>query len=340
MARWQKRVLAVLCQYDYGVERRGPSLEQLHFLPALRRLAADVEPLWIDEAMRDRARLQRMLIDRADRYRPDLVFFMPTVDEFAIETLDALRRRYVTYAWFGDDQWRFDGYTSVYAPHYTRVSTTDPFSLQKYRAIGIEPIVTQWAGPRPDKPAAEPEAYRYQISFVGGYNTYRDWFVRRLASGGVPVACFGSGWPNGRVTQEEMTSIFRSSRINLNMSNSVNPDVRFVAGALRNLYAYLRSPKRAEQMKARNFEIPLAGGFQLTNYVAGLEDYFAVGSEVAIYTTPEECLRQIGRYLEQEGLRQGVRVAGQQRAVRDHTYDRRLEDVLDAIWDAPQRPAR
>ena len=126
--------------------------------------------------------------------------------------------------------------------------------------------------------------------------------MQRLADIGIPVACFGAGWTNGRVDNESMELIFRASRINLNISNSVSHDLRFVLSGPRNFLHYLRSPKRVEQMKARNFEIPLAGGFQLTNYVPCLERYLTIGNEVTIYSTPEECAGQI-RYFLAESIR-------------------------------------
>ena len=58
-----------------------------------------------------------------------------------------------------------------------------------------------------------------------------------------------------------------------------------------------------EQIKARNFEIPLAGGFQLSNYVPGLEKYLKIGDEIAVYNTPEECAQQVEYYLANDEIR-------------------------------------
>ncbi len=44
---------------------------------------------------------------------------------------------------------------------------------------------------------------------------------------GINVSVFGIGWPNGQVSSDEMNDIFMNSRINLNISNSENHDLRY-----------------------------------------------------------------------------------------------------------------
>ena len=335
MARWNKKILVVLLEWDYGVKSRGPSIEQTCFLENLRQLTTTVETLWYDDYLQDSGPLQALLLGRARELQPDLVVFVPYTDQFTTATLDELKRDFPTYSWFGDDQWRFENFTSRYAPHFTHVSTTDPWSVIKYRQLGMEPILTQWAGqPFGQKLGAleDESAFEYDVSFIGAKTKFRDWFVQRLDRLGIPVACFGSGWPAGRVDNQAMERIFQTSRISLNISNSVSHDIRFVLSAPRTFLHYLRSPKRVEQMKARNFEIPIAGGFQLSNYVPCLERYLVIGDEVAVYTTPEECAGQVRYYLAQGDERRRIAVRGQARALAEHTYRHRLEAILEQVW--------
>lgn len=332
--RWNKKILTVLMQWDHGHKERGLSGDVKFFHANFEKLASNVVPFWYDEYFSDLPRLQTELLRRAEAVDPDLIFFLPYTDQVATDTLDALKAKWKTCAWFGDDTWRFESYTAKMAPHYSYPVTTDPFSVRKYRDIGISPVVSQWGAQlNGDKPGIiPPEKYDYDISFVGGHNKFRAWLVGRLRKLGLAVNTFGPGWPEGKVSFEQMEEIFRKSRINLNLSNSINQDIRFVLSNWRNLASYLRSPKRTEQIKARNFEIPLAGGFQLTNYAIGLEKYLRIGEEVAVFTTPEDCASQIAYYLEHEAERTQVLLAGHARAMREHTYLRRLEGVLREIW--------
>jgi spore maturation protein CgeB len=330
-----KTILTVLMRWEYGDALRGPSTEGEWFHRNLEALAGRVVPFWYDGLLGDLPRLQAELLRTAREIRPDLLFFVPFTEQFAAATLDALKAEFATFAWFGDDHWRFDGYTGLQAPHYTFVSTTDPFAVRKYRAIGIEPILTQWAAqPLQDDrgPLPEGEPFAHEVTFVGLHDRYREWLVGRLAAEGIRVECFGSGWPAGRLAADEMMRTFRTSRINLNISNSANRDFRFVTASLKHFKHYRRAAKRMEQVKARNFEIPLAGGFQLSGYAPGLERCLDIGREVAVYVTPEECAEQIRYYLENEGERRAIAEAGHARAAREHTFPHRLSEILSRIW--------
>lgn len=334
-SNWNKRVLCVGMQWDYCDKSRGVSGDKVCFFDNISRLVAEAEPFWYDEYAKDLPRLRRLLLEKAAVFKPDLIFYPTYTDQLDPATLDVLKAHWPTCAWFGDDNWRFDSYSAKLAPHFTHVCTTDIFSVEKYRKLGIEPILTQWAG-QPCGGSGEPLAsgakFRFDVSFVGGYNQVRGWFIKMLARQGVKVECFGQGWPNGKVSCDEMEAVFRDSRINLNLSNSTSKDIRFILGSPVNLARYAVSRKNAEQIKARNFEIPLAGGFQLTNYVPGLERYLKIGEETAVYTTPEDCAMQVRYYLANEAERRKIAAAGHARVINEHTYLHRLEAVLGAIW--------
>jgi len=332
--KWNKKILTVLMQWDHGDKARGLSGDVTCFYNNFARLAESVEPFWFDAYISDPRGAGEALLAKAAEYKPDLIFFLPYTDQFSAEALDALKAKWTTCAWFGDDTWRFESYTSKIAPHYTFPITTDHFSVAKYKALGMKPVLSQWAaqlsgadlGPLP------PETYPHKVSFVGGTNKYRVWFIGKLRELGVEVECFGHGWPAGKVSFEEMDRIFRGSLINLNLSNSINQDIRFVLSDWKNLVSYFRSPKQSEQIKARNFEIPLAGGFQLTNYVAGLERYLKIGEEVAAFSSPEECALQVKYYLENEAERRAILLASSKRVEKEHTYVARVEKILEEIW--------
>jgi len=324
-----------MMQWDYCDRRRGPAGDKPAFFDSIDALVEKTEPFWYDAYAGDTFLLRRKLKEAAEAFDPDLIFWPTYTDQLDSVTLDELGRRWPTCGWFGDDTWRFDSYSSKLAPHFTHVCTTDPFSVEKYRGIGVSPILTQWAAvpvsPAPTLPSLG-EKYRFDISFVGGRNQVREWFVRRLERHGVKVECFGQGWPNGKISFSEMQTVFRGSKVNLNLSNSVPSDIRFVLSAPMNLARYLSSPKRAEQIKARNFEIPLAGGFQLANYVPGLERYLEVGREAAVYSTPAECAELARYYLQREVDRISQISAAHARSEREHTYLRRFERIFFDIW--------
>jgi hypothetical protein len=93
-----KKILAVMMQWDYCDKRRGPSGDKAWFYDNFLQLAEQVEPFWYDEHLNDLPRLQRLLLEKAEKYEPDLIFFIPYTDQFSIETLDALKQKWPTCA--------------------------------------------------------------------------------------------------------------------------------------------------------------------------------------------------------------------------------------------------
>ncbi|MEI7481979.1 MAG: glycosyltransferase [Elusimicrobiota bacterium] len=335
MTQWNKKILTVLMEWDYCDPKRGPSNDKAWFYDNFAKLASVVEPFWYDAYVHDIPGLRNALIEKARSFNPDLIFFLPYTGQFDSKTLDLLKSDWPTCAWFGDDTWRFSAFSSKLAPHFTHVCTTDIFSVEKYRKIGVKPILTQWAAQplaTPVAPLQAGEKHRYQVSFVGARNSVRNWFINVLRGKGISVECFGHDWPNGQISRDEMAGIFRESKVNLNLSNSATPDFRYLLASPRNLISYMIADKTSEQIKARNFEIPLSGGFQLTNYVAGIERYLKIGEEVAVFSSPEECVQQIKYYLQNETERASITAAGHARAAAEHTYLRRLEKVFSEIW--------
>jgi spore maturation protein CgeB len=332
------KIMPVALRYEYGDKTRGDKHSYIGGYDTFRKIADRVVPFWFDEYLGNKKRLHSELVSFAQKEKPDVITFSLMKDEISFETLDELRQRYITLNWFGDDTWRFDHFTKYYAPHFTYVVTTDKFSLPKYKDAGIEHVLmSQWAAHDALKELdVDSIDYEYDITFVGLYSGYRDWVVRRLRKAGFQVDCFGSGWPNEIVSFEKMEKIFKTSRINLNISNSVCYDLRCLIASTRSLRQLVGSivkkgKKTAEQIKARNFEIPAFGGFQLTNYAPGLEDYFHIGQDIAVYNTIDDLILQIKFYQSNENLRREIIRKSHALVAQKHTYLNRFREIFTQI---------
>ncbi len=332
------KVLYCDLEYDYGVQANGLN----HIGKALRKAFVDnnceVSNLFFDDFIKVRqpsSDLQNLILQKAEEEKPDLIFFPMFTFQFSFSTLDSLKKAHKTIAWFGDDTWRFEKYSKRYAPHFTWCVTTDKFSLEKYHAAGQPNVVlSQWAAI--DDESSMPEFdgnYNYEVSFVGQYNHYRAWFVRMLEKSGVKVDCFGRGWPNGSISSEKMSEVFLRSKINLNIANSLCHDLRFVFSRPVNLARYFYFPKSMGQIKARNFEIPYYGGFQLTDYFPGIEDYLIPGKEIACYKDVDEAALLIKYYLNREDLRKEVTNRSCAIARENHGYFHRVRDILKTVCE-------
>lgn len=327
------KILYVDLEYDYGIQSRGLNLiGQDGFKHSFETLGHEVVGFYYDDYLSDEVLLQQKLLEAADQAKPDLIFFCLFQNQFKHDTLKALKAKYLTVNWFGDDQWRFDNFTKDYANDFSWCITTDLYSLEKYKTIGQNNVIlSQWAAIDKHTVSNDSPSYKYNVSFVGGYHPYRAWFIKQLEANGISVEVFGNGWPNGPLSSEQMNALFAQSKINLNISNSSRLDLQYITSSLRAFVNAIRSSKSSSQIKARNFEIPFFGGFQLTDYVPTLETYFNIGDEVICYTSPEEAALQINFYLENESIREQIRENGHKRAVSEHGYFHRLKDVLERI---------
>ena len=328
------KIVYVDYKYHYGKKELGLSSIAIDgFIASFEQLGHDVAPFFYDDFVNEPERLHSELINFCEKEKPDLIFFLLSHDLFSKDVISTLTEKYTTVNFFGDDHWRFESFTKKLAHSFTYCVTTDPLAVKKYNAIGFDNlIVSQWASLDLDKQAIKNSGeYKYDVSFIGGKNTYREWVIDYLAAKGVNVTCFGVGWPAGPVSSSEMSRIFKESKINLNISNSCSYDLRFFCSKPLTFLRQLRSSKVASQIKARNFEIPALNGFQLTDYVPFLDRYLTIGREVVCFNDVNESVDLINYYLSNESEREAIKDASHKRAITEHYYINRIEDILDKI---------
>jgi spore maturation protein CgeB len=333
------RILYVAMTDDYGDPARGLSFEHTNFYAALTGMGHEVAQF---DFMRRKAavgkrRMNAELISFAEDAKPDVSFFVLFTDEIAPRTLEEIARRTAapTINWFADDHWRFENFTRHYAPSLTWSVTTDADSIEKYRAIGCNNVIrSQWACNRYAYSKVTDEL-DHDVTFVGQPHGDRREVIERLRAAGHKVECWGFGWPAGRVNHEEMVRIFSSSRINLNLSNSSEPDMRLRARIYRLVKRIDEGGPRPSQIKGRTFEVPGSGGFLLTDRVPHLQDYFELDKEIAVFDSTEDLLERVGWWLAHPDERAAVAEAGYRRVLAEHTYDHRFQEIFAAAGLQP-----
>lgn len=328
------RVLYVAMAHDYGVPQRGPSFEEQNFRSALDGMGHDIVAFdFMERAKRDGVeRMRSDLVATAAEAGADVAFFCLFEQELDVATIEAVRRESgaPTINWFTDDHWRFDDFSRHMAPAFSLAVTTDPDSMPKYAAAGVDNVLlSQWACNRYAYRKVS-DAIAHEVTFVGQPHGNRRETIARLRKAGYGVECWGLGWPNGRIGHDQMVGIFSSSRINLNLSNSSDPNPKTLRGRVGKLLGR-SGPPRPPQIKGRNFEVPGCGGFLLTERVPHLERYFELGREVGVYDDEEDLFRQVSRWLEDEPARAAVADAGYRRVLAEHTYDHRFAAIFAAV---------
>jgi hypothetical protein len=189
--------------------------------------------------------------------------------------------------------------------------TSSRNSCLKYQAEGgLALFWPEAANPEIHKPFVVP--FEYDVSFVGGCYGYRPLLIEFLRKHGVKVATFGPGWDGGMLSAEEMIKLYSRSRINLGF------------GGIGHMV-------KVQHLKGRDFEVPMSGGLYLTSYNAELEECYEIGKEIVCYKDKWDCLGKIRYLLNHPEEADVIRKAGWQRALRDHTWEQRLEQLFRLV---------
>jgi spore maturation protein CgeB len=120
----------------------------------------------------------------------------------------------------------------------------------------------------------------------------------------------------GVLSDLEMIQMYSRSKINLGFST---------CGATH------LTGERIVQIRLRDFEVPMSGGFYMVEYMEELEEFFKVGEEVVCYAGPEDLADKINYYLRHDAEREAIRRAGYERCLRDHTWRKRFEKVFEEM---------
>jgi spore maturation protein CgeB len=81
----------------------------------------------------------------------------------------------------------------------------------------------------------------------------------------------------------------------------------------------------------RLYETTGVGTLLLTDLKQNLHEMFEPGAEVATYRSADECVQQIDHLLSHDSERARIAQAGQARTLRDHTYGRRMAELVALV---------
>lgn len=79
---------------------------------------------------------------------------------------------------------------------------------------------------------------------------------------------------------------------------------------------------------ARTFEAAGCGAFQIADWRPAIEDLFRIDREIVVYRSSDELKEKVDFYLRHPDLRHRIAEAGCRRAHAEHTYERRLDEML------------
>lgn len=81
----------------------------------------------------------------------------------------------------------------------------------------------------------------------------------------------------------------------------------------------------------RLYEATGMGAMLITDFKENLGELFKIGKEVETYNSLEELVEKINYYLKHDEEREKIARAGQERTLKDHTYEQRAKKLLEVI---------
>ncbi|MFC1921513.1 glycosyltransferase [Chloroflexota bacterium] len=253
------------------------------------------------------------IISLVRREHPKYVLWTSWQYDIHESTLETIRKEgSIIVGWFFDDEWRFNDYSRWWIPYLDYCVTNAISAIPKYRRLGASVIQTiPNTGIAVERDWSRTEE-RYEVSFVGGRNVVdRVQYLDSLSESGIKVNLFGQDW-GGYVSFSEMIDIFQTTKINLNFSKTFSYD-------------------QPRQLKGRLFQVCMAGGFILTEYAPGTENYFEIDKEIVCFEDMEEMIAKVRYYLGHDEERKAIAQAGWERATREHTSSRMIARVFEQI---------
>lgn len=199
-------------------------------------------------------------------------------------------------------------------PHYVPRFRGQGIASEYFR-LGFDPRVLERLG---GEPAAT------DVVFVGALaraQHSRNELLERAAAR-IPIEFWGynaDAWPadaairrgyRGEAWGLDMYRVLTKSRIALNRHIDVAEDY-------------------ANNM--RLYEATGVGTLLITDAKSNLADLFEPGEEVVTYASEDELVERIRHYLDHEAERTRIARAGQERTLRDHTYEHRMRELVEIL---------
>ena len=325
-------------QYDWGETYHKLDTEN----PVHRTFIAQNRPKVTAELLRRiKAAHAEKPIDLLFSYFYDAVVLPEAIDE-----IKALGIK--TVNWYANGSYQLHLVRTI-APHFDWCLVPEKFRMADYRDMGANPIYCQEAA-NPNFYRPYPVPVEYDVTFVGQAYGDRPAYVKFLRDAGIDVRVWGMNW-HIYATASAVKQVWRRGRKLLGLAKTVPPTFppAILGDPLSDeemVQMYSRSkinlgfsscgdthlgPERILQVRLRDFEVPMSGGFYMVEYMEELEEFFQIGQEIVCYDGPQDLAEKIKYYLTHEDERRQIQQAGHARCLKDHSWKTRLTTAFQAM---------
>jgi spore maturation protein CgeB len=235
--------------------------------------------------------------------------------------------------WFPDHIGRFGRAWFLNGP-YDGLFFKDPFIVHTLNQTLDKPVYYLPEAFNPTRHDAPPltdadrAEYGCDVCTAGNLYTYRAEFFARLTD--YDVRIWGNPPPLWMKTDTIQSMVQNRYLVNENKARAF----RAAKVCLNNL-----NPAESWGVNARTFEMAGIGGFQLLDWRPALNDLFVDGEEVVSFGTMDDLHDKLDHYLAHDAEREAIAARGRARALRDHTFAKRMQLLIDTVLgDASGHP--
>jgi spore maturation protein CgeB len=189
-----------------------------------------------------------------------------------------------------------------------------------YLAVGCDPSV--------HKPLRARGPFRANVVFAGQATLRRERFLSELVEYG--LALWGPGWRKTALrdycrgelpSTEDFVRAYAGATVAVNIHRSEADDASGSGSAVNR----------------RLFEVAAIGVPQVVDARADLALHFEDGPEVLVYTDVEQLRGQVKRAIQEDKYRERLATNSRQRAIRQHTYMHRMNELLALVTSSGRK---
>jgi len=252
--------------------------------------------------------MNQLLLDTVKRKSFDLVLFSKT-DTVDYTVLTEVNKYAPTWYFFMDAMDQALRINAVaYALRTSFASATFSDVTNYFREAGANAHwITQGVDTEFFRPKEVPKIY--DVVFAGTKTTGRLRHINALRNAGISVICFGEGWENKPVYQDELVDIYRKSRIVLNFCR---PGTGF---------------------SIRVFQVMGTGAFMLSEYCPDLERFFKKEEHLDWFKDEKELTEIIKDYLADEEAVRRIAKSGCAHVHRNYSWESVMRKIIDISED-------
>jgi spore maturation protein CgeB len=301
--------------------KHGFSYEEIHIRPALCRLGHNIavfntvnHDINVDNG--EIKSIDGSFLKAIDFFKPDLVISTLYKDTLRPETFKYIteQTRTTTMIISGDDEKNFKTVSSRFSPCVNYIITTYKPAVKWHNDFNKNVIFSPYHAN--EKAFKKYKADRFiDASYCGGKSECREIDLTKIAMSGIKLKVYGNGWSKDSCLTDviDYVALINATKVNIALSTDV------VDG------------KKCLQVKGRDFEIPMAGGFLLTQYNEELKPLYKFGKEIETYKTIDDLISKAKYYITHDRERERIALAGNKRARREHTTICRWKQILKQV---------